>query len=211
MDTNHVTTHYDKMSSSYDTRWQNYPCSTHKMALNLADINHSDSVLDASSGTGLSAEKIEYLMEGEGTVTLIDISDGMLELAKKGLSRYQNVQVTGADVHNLPFFQESFSKVFSVSALHHYKNPKKAISEFYRVLQSGGSLILVDWSNDPLYFKVYDAFKRLFDKAHNKIHTTKELESMLVEEGFNIDKIDQKTHGLWPLMAIKADKKNAAG
>lgn len=211
MNINHVEAQYDKMPSSYDTRWQDYLYSTHKMALNLAGISPSDLVLDASSGTGLLAEKITYLMGREGTVTLIDISNGMLELAKKRLSRYQNVQVTRADVHNLPFAPEYFSKVLTVSALHHYRNPNKAISEFYRVLKLDGSLIIVDWCNNSLYFKVYDIFMRIFDKAHNKTHTTKELESILVEEGFNIDEIDQKTHGLWPLMAIKANKKHTAG
>lgn len=54
---------------------------------------------------------------------------------------YPNVQVV-ADIHNLPFEDNSADAVICESSLEHFKNPEKAVKEMYRVLKPGGLLYI---------------------------------------------------------------------
>lgn len=54
---------------------------------------------------------------------------------------YPNVQVI-ADIHNLPFEDNSADAVICESSLEHLKNPEKAVKEMRRVLKPGGLLYI---------------------------------------------------------------------
>lgn len=72
----------------------------------------------------------------------VDISDG---LAKQG----QQIIYGGIDFegNSLPFADNSVDIIFSKSVLEHLHNPSNMLNECYRVLKSGGRIILMvpDW------------------------------------------------------------------
>ncbi|PJA22415.1 hypothetical protein COX58_02295 [archaeon CG_4_10_14_0_2_um_filter_Archaea_38_6] len=86
-------------------------------------------VLDAGCGTGIITQEIL-------NVVGCDSSIKMLEKCKKGLRLVQ------ASVEALPFKDEVFDTVFSLTVLQDLENAEKTIKEFRRVLKSNGNLIV---------------------------------------------------------------------
>jgi ubiquinone/menaquinone biosynthesis C-methylase UbiE len=104
-----------------------------------------DHILDLGAGTGLVTLA---LAPHAHTVTALDISPAMLErlqahAASGGLT---NVELVTADMHSLPFADETFDLVVSNYAFHHLEDTAKeiAVSEARRVLVPSGRLIVCD-------------------------------------------------------------------
>ncbi len=100
-------------------------------------------VLDVGSGTGALAHS---LMESGYQVLGTDASLGMLRLF---LARTGRTPVV-ALAHALPFRSDAFRGVVCVALLHHVARSDEvrgALSEMYRVLQTGGALVV--WDHNP--------------------------------------------------------------
>lgn len=69
----------------------------------------------------------------------IDTSARDLYVASK-TGKYKNL--TLADARDLPFSDNSYASVFSISTLEHIENSDKVLKELYRVLKPGGILFL---------------------------------------------------------------------
>ncbi len=92
-------------------------------------------ILDAGCGTGLLAKRMNQF----GTVSAIDVNPVAV-----AYSRSRGVQAQRAGIEKIPFKKGVFGLVTSVDVLYHtgVKSDKKALGEFYRVLSSGGYLVL---------------------------------------------------------------------
>jgi ubiquinone/menaquinone biosynthesis C-methylase UbiE len=94
-------------------------------------------VLELGCGTGHWSE---FLSRMGFYVTATDISDAMLAIAiKKSL---EDVAFQKADACNLPFHDESFGIIVSITMLEFTDNVQKVLNEIYRVLMPNGILIL---------------------------------------------------------------------
>lgn len=93
-------------------------------------------VLETGCGTGHWSE---FLSTMGFDVTAVDISDAMLAVAKR--KNIDNVRFLNADASNLPFGNESFGVVVTVTMLEFTVDTQKVLSEIYRVLKPGGVLI----------------------------------------------------------------------
>lgn len=97
-------------------------------------------VLDAGCGLGqytIYSSKLGYNATG------IDISKKCLELARKNLKKYKvKAKLIFGDVRKLPFKDNSFNAVISTGVVEHFPETQKAIDEAYRVLRSGGELLI---------------------------------------------------------------------
>jgi len=76
---------------------------------------------------------------------ILNLASGIKTIRKDvvnvDLFPYPNVQVV-ADIHNLPFKDNSADAVICESSLEHLKNPEKAVKEMRRVLKPGGLLYI---------------------------------------------------------------------
>lgn len=101
-------------------------------------------VLDCGVGTGAMALALAAEMDASFELSAVDISPVMLEEAsgKFGLMGV-NCQPQVADIRALPFASESFDFVMCAHAIEHLEVPQAAISEMYRVLKPGGTLLVV--------------------------------------------------------------------
>jgi ubiquinone/menaquinone biosynthesis C-methylase UbiE len=109
-------------------------------------IEDGDNVLDVASGTGEPGITIASLTP-TGKVTGVDISDGMLQVAKehalsKAISNYETVV---ADVCELPFNDEEFDKISCRMGFMFFPDMQLAAHEMYRVLKSGGRMATCVW------------------------------------------------------------------
>ena len=92
-------------------------------------------------------------------VTAIDISN-YLKAARVYLEKAYFDRMF-ADMHDLPFADNTFDLVFSSAALHHTKNLKAVFSEIHRVLKKGGRIVLINESGRGIFEKVHPGFKEL--------------------------------------------------
>jgi ubiquinone/menaquinone biosynthesis C-methylase UbiE len=98
-------------------------------------------VLEIGVGTGAN---VPYYPEG-AQVTAVDIGEGMLSRARhkaRGLGRDADFRM--ADVHSLPFPNESFDFVVGSFVLCSVRDPLRALAEIRRVLSPSGEVRLLE-------------------------------------------------------------------
>lgn len=99
-------------------------------------------VLDVGCGSGWATRLLaDYA--NRGRVTGIDISDGMLRVAREASTSHPNVDFEVASAERLPFADDEFTHAFSMESLYYYENIPKALSEIHRVLRPGGRFFAV--------------------------------------------------------------------
>ena len=94
-------------------------------------------VLDAGCGSGRDTA----LLSRKGfSVTGIDISKGLLDVARRS---FPDLNFIEGNLLRLPFIEADFDGIWAHASLVHFEtlfDVKKALSEFYRVLKTGGIL-----------------------------------------------------------------------
>jgi len=109
------------------------------------------------------------------------------------------------NVEALRFEDNSFDLVYASLALHHWENKKQGISEAYRVLKSGGNLIIGDpllkgWMSNRL-------LGWLTQKLDGGVFATpRELTDYLEGAGFTHVHIDLVPHSMRSLFLVTATK-----
>lgn len=145
-------------------------------------------VLDVATGAGHTALTFAPHV---AQVIAADLTENMLakatELAaQRGLT---NIETKQADAEELPFDDDSFDLVTCRIALHHFPNPKQAISEFARVLKPGGLVGFTDNITVPdrQAGGYYNAYEKLRDPSHNWVYPSVRLQAMFEQAGFQIE------------------------
>jgi SAM-dependent methyltransferase len=95
--------------------------------------------LDVATGTGAAAKMALDIVGPNGHVTAVDISNPMLDSARKSLARSPNVtfEVQNGEALTLP--EASFDTVLCRMALMIFADRASALSGFHRILRRGGS------------------------------------------------------------------------
>jgi ubiquinone/menaquinone biosynthesis C-methylase UbiE len=103
------------------------------------------SILDAGCGTGMFSIGLA-LAEPGWRLTAVDASRGMLAVARRQAARrrLQNISWRLCDITSLPFKEGSFDAVVVAGVMPNLNEPARALSEFHRVLGSGGRLVTVE-------------------------------------------------------------------
>jgi len=138
------------------------------------------SVLDVGCGTGNYA--LELAACGLA-VTGVDISPAMLVRAReKARTRGLVVSFHPADARELPFADNAFDAVVSVTALDFLPEPALALAEAYRVLQPGGRLVVGVIGRDSAWGEFYAEQARLRPKSvfrQARLYTAEELRELM--------------------------------
>ncbi len=135
-----VANDWDQISAGY------FGKQIREAAISKAYLRPEMVVADVGSGTGYVAAGIAALVK---QVNVVDNSAAMLEVAKKNLSAFGNIQYFIADGADLPFPDGSLDAVFANMYLHHTLEPAAAIREMARVLRPGGRLVITDMDEHP--------------------------------------------------------------
>ncbi len=157
------------------------------------DFTKEPSVLDISCGTG---ELLNSLVQfGSGEFFGIDLAEKMLEKARTKLPAKVNLQK--ADVHALPFKENTFDYTITTEAFHHYYDQKKALEEMSRVTKKGGKVIVVDinFFIKPIHF----VYQKL-EQGNVKINSRTEMKELFKEAGLMVQK--QQRGFLFAVMTV---------
>ena len=106
-------------------------------------------VLDLASGTGEPAISLALRVGAEGTVTALDLSADLLEIAAQRAEArgLKNLTTEQADAHNLPFPNDSFDLATSRFGVMFFRDPALASRELRRVLRVGARACFLVWGS----------------------------------------------------------------
>lgn len=126
---------YNSTSQFYDSRYQEIQ--EQKFQAVLKEIEDFDRLIDLGCGTGMFLERLAPNNE----LTLgVDFSIDMLNRAKERLAEFSKLVL--ADIDNLPFRENSFDLVVSITLLQNMPHPERTISEIARITEDMGKTIV---------------------------------------------------------------------
>ncbi|MDD5021964.1 MAG: methyltransferase domain-containing protein [Endomicrobiaceae bacterium] len=130
---------FNKCACSWDN--DKNPLDAHKIkttVIPLLDLKNNDVLLDVACGTGIFIETVKEKNKNI-KITGIDFAQNMIDKATK---KFPDMNFVVADVANMSFDDNSFSKVMCLNAFPHFEDKNKAIKEIARVLKKDGVFIL---------------------------------------------------------------------
>ncbi len=106
-------------------------------------VKENDYLLDAGGGTGITAIKAGYRVGTNGKVVILDLSENMLNQAKKKLEELNMMnkfELKVGDIYQIPYSDGTFDTVLSTYSTCPLEDPIIAVKEMLRVLKRGGEL-----------------------------------------------------------------------
>jgi ubiquinone/menaquinone biosynthesis C-methylase UbiE len=130
-----VADQWDELRSGYFTE------AVRDSALRKAHLHPEMLAADVGAGTGFMAAGLAPLVK---RVYVLDGSPAMLEVARRNLAQFDNLEFHVADGLSLPLPDSGLDAAFANMYLHHCPDPLAAIHEIARTLRPGGRLVITD-------------------------------------------------------------------
>lgn len=157
---------FDSVANKYDLMNDVLSFGAHRLwkhyTISASNVKAGDKVLDIAGGTGDLARAFKKKVGDTGQVILSDInatmlSEGRKSLINKGVSGVELVQLSG---EKIPFADNSFDCVSIAFGLRNVTDKDQCIREMYRVLKSGGCMLILEFSKTDvaLLEKFYDFY-----------------------------------------------------
>ncbi|MBW2409410.1 MAG: class I SAM-dependent methyltransferase [Deltaproteobacteria bacterium] len=169
----------------------------------LGDLPELGKLVEFGCGTGYFTETI---IQKTHHLVATDLSDELLEMAKKRLDNNTAVIFQKENCMASSFASEKFDSVFMANLIHVVDNPVKVLLECYRILKNGGMLIIVTYTNYGMNLmekiKLAIRFLKTWGKPpkHTHVFSPERLASLMQDAGFTIEKsklIGNRTKALY--------------
>ena len=146
-----VTKMFDNISNEYDSlnrvisfgidvKWRN-------KVVSLVNNSSPETILDVATGTGDLA--ISLVKTNAKKIIGLDISDGMLEVGRKKISKKElgsTIEMVLGDSENLLFEDNSFDAITVAFGVRNFENLEIGLSEIFRVLKPNGIFVILETS-----------------------------------------------------------------
>jgi demethylmenaquinone methyltransferase/2-methoxy-6-polyprenyl-1,4-benzoquinol methylase len=154
------------LSVGIDVSWR-------KKAIKLLVPFHPEKILDVATGTGDFALTSYEILRPE-KITGIDISEGMLELGRKKITKAgldAHIELLNGDSEAILFGDNSFDAVTVAFGVRNFENLEQGLSEIKRVLKPGGRLIVLECTKPsmPVVKQFYNFYMKFITPKIGKI------------------------------------------
>ena len=133
------------LSGGVDLYWR-------RKAIQTLTQHHPKRILDVATGTADFA--IAALRLNPEKVIGVDISEPMLEVGRKKIAqRNLNgvIQLQSGEAENLMFGAASFDAAIVAFGARNFEHLDKGLSEMYRVLRTGGKIVVLEFSRPKMF------------------------------------------------------------
>ena len=200
---------YDKIAPIYDVWGKLAESHARNRAIELAEIKDGQSILEVAVGTGLAFYEI-VKRNPNGVNIGIDLSQGMLEKAKKRVSHLPeaNYSLDVGTAFDLSVENESIDILVNnyMFDLIPFKDMNTILAEFKRALKEDGKLILVNMTEGERFgSKLYDFIYNISPKTMGGCRGVK-LADKLQQHGFKVESREYFQQMLFPSEVILAYK-----
>ena len=193
---------YDTLSPVYDRIADPFERPYREMGIELLDPTDCERIADLGCGTGSALVPIARGVGETGSVTGLDIAEGMCRIAQEKVASSavsSRVDVVQGDALHLPFRSASLDALFTSFTLELFDTPDipVVLEECRRVLRDGGRLCVVALSKrnagvlTSLYERIHSTVPRYVDCRPIFVRRT------LQEAGFDI--VDARDERMWGL------------
>lgn len=216
-----VTQMFDNISGNYDVLNRvitfGMDIGWRKNVFKYIKSQKHDTILDIATGTGDMA--IMYGKTGAQRIVGLDISSGMLQVAKdkiKDTELDSRIDFQVGDAENLPFKESAFDVASVTYGIRNFENLEKGLSEIKRVLKKDGMLVILETSVPesfilrqgyaihtkvilPLVGKLFSKDKRAYSylsESANSFPYGEKLKAILEKVGYNKVEVIPQAKGL---------------
>lgn len=131
---------FDGIADRWDG-WEDLPALAENLSRGLDEfgVAENETILDVGCGTGNLTRVLLSRLSHEGRVVAIDISQGMIEMARM---KIDDARVTWhvSDAKAVPVSGDSVDRIICFSVWPHFDDPEAVIEEWNRLLRPSGSL-----------------------------------------------------------------------
>jgi len=197
--------YWSRFSATYDEN-QEYVVGKDfldEVKIAISELTDLGEVLELGCGTGYFTESI---VKNAKHVFATDLSEKLLEKAKKRLSIIDRITFQKENCYNTSFQSEKFDTVFMANLIHIVEDPSKVLQECFRVLKDDGLLIITSFTNYGMkpweILKLGFRYIKVWGKPPRHTHrfSPDSLGSLMESKGFVIEElkvIGNKTKSLF--------------
>lgn len=138
---------WSKAAPFYNRAWRAQLRPAQDRLLDVANLVSGERVLDVACGTGLVTCRAASQVTEGGSVSAVDLAEGMIEQAEAASEErdLQNIGFHRMDAEALDFPDAHFDAALCSLGLMYASDPKQALREMYRVLRPGGRAAATVW------------------------------------------------------------------
>lgn len=144
--------YYTQISKGYNDLHKEEQQNKIDIILKNIKIKKTDSILDVGCGTGLFLEQLKNQGHDPRLLFGIDSSQGMLDQS--------NLKLIKAEAESLPFKDNEFNIIVSITAVHNFKDIRKGLEEIKRVTKGPAVLSILKKSKN--FSKITKLIAELF-------------------------------------------------
>jgi len=200
---------WDKERAEQHARWAKmasrltYAPFARRIVRSIASPEGDSTLVDLGTGPGILSIELHRLLP-QAKIIGVDLSSDMLEIARRNADEagMSNYETRLGRAEEIPIESDCVNLVVTQSSFHEWEDQRKGLSEIFRILKPGGSLILKDynrawlsgWRRSLLKFLLTMVGESYEDHVGMFKFTFDQAADLLREAGF--DEIKGKARGL---------------
>jgi ubiquinone/menaquinone biosynthesis C-methylase UbiE len=194
---------WDDRAETYDNKIFDVMRYMQKRLIDILPLKTGIHCLDLGCGTGWAVRNVAKRCNYQGEFFGVDISPVMLQKAEEKSVEDSAISYKLGNAEELPFNDSYFNLIICTNSFHHYQNPQKVINEIKRVLKLGGSMYIMDLTDDIFLVSMFNKYVSNHEAAHVKFYSTQNFRELFLNAG--LDYVENRS--IFGLMKIHIAKK----